>query len=528
MNDFSDFQLNFLDNEPNVFGGSDNKDVIVGFGGADVLIGFGASDYVHGNQGDDGVFGNGGDDTLRGGIDNDTVRGGAGNDEVFGDRGDDFISGDRGVDTLTGGSGTDRFFLVSGHGGSSADTTDLVLDFTDGEDRLELDASLTLSELDIAQGTGSNSNDTVIRNTTTGEFLAVLQNVASSSIDANDFSSPNTPEINFSVANFNVAEDDGTATITVQLSGSSTAEVRVDYATSTGGSATANVDYTEVSGTLTFAPGETRQTFELPLIDDMEVEGDETVRLVIANAVGGTLGNQDETIVIVADNDSTLANPVVSVGSSVNFSGVDVTDEAAVRALGGPSVTVGDTTIYIGYQQVSSNNQDPRLVSFTNGVQDWYRTDYEVTGDDSTGVGLLWDGGSNLYGVFTSTGTQGSPSQDFREFATNGWLSSYGQGGGAKVSIVAKINPATGDVSNATFVSAILSSGNSNTLNVTDLSLNGSNLVVQAESFFAPRRTDTTAMNNTGPDTSSPFDYEIEFTPDLITAVRAVAPGFGS
>jgi hypothetical protein len=50
--------------------------------------------------------------------------------------------------------------------------------------------------------------------------------------------------------------------------------------------------------------------------------------------------------------------------------------------------------------------------------------------------------------------------------------------------------------------------------------------VVQAESFFSPRNTDTTAMENTGEDTESPFDYEIEFTPDLSTAVRAEAPGF--
>ncbi|PPT07672.1 Alkaline phosphatase [Geitlerinema sp. FC II] len=523
VNDFSDFQLNFLDDTANFFSASDDKDVIVGLGGNDVLLGLGASDYVNGNQGEDAVFGNTGNDTLHGGTDDDTIRGGADDDEIFGDLGEDFISGDRGTDTLTGGSGSDRFFLASGYGGSSETTADVVLDFTDGEDRLELDTSLSFDRLDIASA--SNPNDTTIRDTATGEFLAVLKNVASSAIDASDFIGA-TPTLDFSTADFNVTEDNGTATITVQLSQSSSSPVSVDYTTTSGGNATANLDYTEVSGTVTFAPGQTQQTFEIPITNDTDAEGDETVQIEITNAVGGSLGTQTDATLTIVDDDGT--NPVSSVGDTVNFSGVDVTNEASVQALGGPSVTVGDTTIYVGYEQVSSNNRDPRIVSFTNGVQNWYRTDYEVTGDDGTGVGLLWDGGSNLYGVFTSTGTQGSPSEDFREFASDGWLTSYGQGGGAKVAIVAKIDPITGDVSDATFVSAVLSNGNSNTVNVTGLSFSGNNVVVEAQSFFSPRRTDTTAMDNTGPDSSSPFDYEIEFTPDLTTAVRAIAPEFGS
>lgn len=78
----------------------------------------------------------------------------------------------------------------------------------------------------------------------------------------------------------------------------------------------------------------------------------------------------------------------------------------------------------------------------------------------------------------------------------------------------------------ATFLSAILNNGNSNSLVVTDLFLNGDNLVVNASSYFSPHKVDTTAMENTGTDTNSPFDYEIEFTSDLTTAVRAEAPGF--
>jgi hypothetical protein len=45
-----------------------------------------------------------------------------------------------------------------------------------------------------------------------------------------------------------------------------------------------------------------------------------------------------------------------------------------------------------------------------------------------------------LYGVFTATGTQGTSSTDYRRFTTTGWLTSYGAGGGPKVSVILKIN----------------------------------------------------------------------------------------
>lgn len=531
MNDFSDFQLFFLDDTPNNLASTDSRDVLVGFGGDDLLVGLGAADYVNGNTGADGVYGNAGNDTLHGGKDNDTVGGGTGDDALFGDLGDDVLSGDVGTDTLTGGEGRDRFVLQSNlQGNASLDTADIIRDYRDGEDRLELRQPREFTDLEIAAA--SNASDTVIRDTTNNEVLAVLQNVAAASLDATDFIGivppSGEPTVSFSDSELSVSEADGTATVTVQLSSPSSDPVQVVAATADG-TATPDTDYTAVETTLNFAPGEVTQTFEIPVTNDTDAEGDETVRLVLREAIAANLSpTPDATLTLIDDDSSSLPDPAVSVGDSVNFRNVDVTDEAAVRALGGPSVSVGDTTLYIGYEQVGGNNQDPRLVSFTNGVQNWYRTDYEVTGTDGRGVGLLWDGANALYGVFTVDGTQGSPDDDFREFARDGWLESYGAGGGAKVSVVMRIDPQTGDPTNATFISAILSNGNSNTLQVTDLALDGDNLVVNAQSFFSPRRTDTTSMENTGSDTDSPFDYTVEFTSDLSTAVRAEAPGFGS
>ncbi|NJL22522.1 MAG: hypothetical protein HC895_19615 [Leptolyngbyaceae cyanobacterium SM1_3_5] len=56
------------------------------------------------------------------------------------------------------------------------------------------------------------------------------------------------------------------------------------------------------------------------------------------------------------------------------------------------------------------------MVRFDNGRRTWCQTTYETSNDDSRGYGLVWNGQGVLYAVFSSTGTQGTPSQDFSPF----------------------------------------------------------------------------------------------------------------
>ncbi|WP_392534828.1 hypothetical protein [Nostoc sp. C117] len=207
-----------------------------------------------------------------------------------------------------------------------------------------------------------------------------------------------------------------------------------------------------------------------------------------------------------------------SIGKGVTFTCNDT--ETTIKNKNGPKVSFGQTTIYIGYQQTSSQNKDPRIVLFNNGVKKWCRSDYETTNDDGTGYGLLWDGGNVLYGVFSSTGSQ--TGNDFRRFANAGWLPSYGSGGGAKVAVLAKINPNDGNVLYATFLTAKKANdGKTNSLVVTGLSWNGTNLTVKADSWWTPRRANTNSMSCSG---SSPYKYTGVFTGDLkkVTLASAV------
>ena len=79
--------------------------------------------------------------------------------------------------------------------------------------------------------------------------------------------------------------------------------VTVDYATSDG-TGTAGSDYTEMSGTLTFATDVTRQTIRVPLLDDETDEPDETFVVTLSNSSGAMLDDSEATGTI-RDNDAT-------------------------------------------------------------------------------------------------------------------------------------------------------------------------------------------------------------------------------
>ncbi len=67
-------------------------------------------------------------------------------------------------------------------------------------------------------------------------------------------------------------------------------------------------DFEHTSGTLVFLPGETSKTFHLPIVDDAEVETDETVTLALANATGGAvIGAVSATVVTIHDNDPNVS-----------------------------------------------------------------------------------------------------------------------------------------------------------------------------------------------------------------------------
>src|SRR5690606_4691710 len=99
------------------------------------------------------------------------------------------------------------------------------------------------------------------------------------------------------------AEGGLAVTVTVTRSNGSTGPVGVSYSTASG-SATAGADFQAVSGTLSWAAGDVApKTFNVPIVDDSQVEGTESFTVRLAQPTGGaTLGLATANMSIV-DND---------------------------------------------------------------------------------------------------------------------------------------------------------------------------------------------------------------------------------
>jgi uncharacterized delta-60 repeat protein/uncharacterized repeat protein (TIGR01451 family) len=114
--------------------------------------------------------------------------------------------------------------------------------------------------------------------------------------------------ISFSSSNYRVNENGGSATITVLRTNYLNSVVSVDYATAN--SPQAGINYSNVSGTLTFNYGETVKTFSVPVLDDGVLSGDHTVPLSLGNLVGNAVFvNPSAATLTIVETDGSLVVP---------------------------------------------------------------------------------------------------------------------------------------------------------------------------------------------------------------------------
>ena len=120
------------------------------------------------------------------------------------------------------------------------------------------------------------------------------------------------PLPSLSLADISVTEGDTgskTVALTVTLSAAVASPVTVAFSTADG-TAKAGTDYTAASGSLTFAPGETKKTVSLTIRGDKEVEPDEVFSLNLSGASGATIARGSAAITVLNDD----IGPVQPVG----------------------------------------------------------------------------------------------------------------------------------------------------------------------------------------------------------------------
>ena len=212
--------------------GTDGRDRILGYGGDDTLTALGGNDYLDGGTGRDRMFGGTGDDyyvvdnagdsvfearnagtdtvetthlrytlpdnvenliytgtgnfrgtgnalsnTITGGTGSDVLDGGSSNDALNGGIGADTLIGGRGADTLSGGAGRDMFvFNDVADLGNSLALTDVILDFEQGVDRIDL-SRIDASSIDRGNNTFIwSSNNASFGTSSAGEIRYATEN----------------------------------------------------------------------------------------------------------------------------------------------------------------------------------------------------------------------------------------------------------------------------------------------------------------------------------------------------------------
>jgi hypothetical protein len=115
--------------------------------------------------------------------------------------------------------------------------------------------------------------------------------------------------VQFLSAFYTVAEQSALATITVSRTLGSAPSGTVTYATG-GGTATPGSDFTDSSGTLNFAPGETIKSFTVPIVNDSLDENPETINLTLSSPEGGLALGRNTSVINIIDNDP---QPTISI-----------------------------------------------------------------------------------------------------------------------------------------------------------------------------------------------------------------------
>ncbi|MBC7932613.1 MAG: TIGR03118 family protein [Rubrivivax sp.] len=126
-----------------------------------------------------------------------------------------------------------------------------------------------------------------------------------------------TSLIQFSTDDFTISEGTGHIDVTITRSGDASGTATVNFNTfdeSAPGHASQKSDYEIALGKVSFAAGETSKTVRILIVNDIFVEGDETIDIALSNptGAGAGLGSPNVTEVTITDNDSLppTTNPI--------------------------------------------------------------------------------------------------------------------------------------------------------------------------------------------------------------------------
>ncbi len=194
--------------------------------------------------------------------------------------------------------------------------------------------SLNLKLIDDNEVEKTETVKFTLSNPTGGATLG-NQTTAALSITDNDTAVPVSPAgvLQFSAPTYLVKENEGELNkIRVTRRGGSSGSVSVEYLATAEGSATIGSDYTNASGTLTWADGDSEpKPVTVTLLDDDELEPAETVYLKLFATGEAELGSPAQAQLVIVDNEG---DPLATLGQGL--------------AMGCPNEACSVTTLFRG------------------------------------------------------------------------------------------------------------------------------------------------------------------------------------
>jgi Ca2+-binding RTX toxin-like protein len=284
-------------------------------------------------------------DQLFGGLGNDTINGFRGSDFLYGEQGNDFLNGGDDDDTLIGGAGNDIFNGGSGddnlEGGFDNDTAIY------GGTRLQYQVTNVAGVFTITDTVANRDGIDTLRGIQKIKFSDQTITIA-----------PVEATVTLAVTPVAVTED-GISNLlyTFTRTGPTTDPLTVKY--TVAGTGVFNTDYTQTgaasfsatTGTITFAANSATATLLIDPKADTTIEGDETVAIKLATAVGYTIGTTTPVTGTIL-NDDTLNRT----GINLSINNITVVEGRDANALLTISLSgISSQPISVNYTTTSIN-----------------------------------------------------------------------------------------------------------------------------------------------------------------------------
>ena len=283
------------------------------------------------------------------------------------------------------------------------DFTDLsgTLTFAVGETSKTITVSVTGDAVD-------EPDETVVLKLSNASNAAIGMATATGTITDDD-----EPSLSIA-ASAAVTEGDSGSTdmvFTVNLAPAAGQEVTVDYGVDASSTATADTDFTDLSGTLTFAVGETSKTITVSVTGDAVDEPDETVVLKLSNASNAAIGTATATGTITDDDEPSLSIAASAAVTEGDSGSTDMVFTITLAPASDQEVTVEYGVDTIASTATADTDFTDLSGTLTFAVGETSKTiTVSVTGDavdepDETVVLKLSNASNAAIGMATATGT---------------------------------------------------------------------------------------------------------------------------